>query len=96
MAHPHLQTAPNINYNSNEWREIVKALEEMTKEIDVANRSLSIDHETTQLNRAMQQAYQTIIGWGRAPVGGQQSPMYAVPPGQNYDPNAPHPDDDPV
>lgn len=88
----------NINYGSSEWRAICHALEEMTRELDVVNRNITLDHETTTLNRAMQAAYATIIGWGQEPAGQEQKPpVYAVHQG-GYDdfPLGSHPDDQPV
>lgn len=86
---------PNINYGSSEWREIAKALGQMILQLDVVNRDMGLSDLDTLRNRALQQAYQTIIGWGRDVSPQQTAPVYAVPPG-GYDPDQPHPDDEPV
>jgi hypothetical protein len=88
----------SINYTSNEWAAITRALTEMTEELDVMNRDMNLDHETTQKNRAMQAAYATIIGWGKPnKIVAQETPPYALHSlGDNYDPTKPHPDDDPI
>ena len=90
-----------INYRGSDWRAICNALHEQIKSIDVINRSMEIDWQATQNNRALQQAMQTIIDWDRVSEPAQQVPVYAIRqdefgPGAQYDPTRPHPDDEPV
>lgn len=85
-----------INYQSSEWRAIVKALGELQQQLDLANRDMNLDFQSTQNNRALQQAYQTIINWDNQPGPTVVSPAYAVPMGGGYGTDDPHPDDEPV
>jgi hypothetical protein len=91
-----IQPPKGINFNSSEWQATRKALEDHVKQLDVDNRDPMLDEKQTLRIRTYQNVLLQMCAWKHAPDQ-LQSPVYAVPPGGDY--NAPfgeHEDDEPV
>lgn len=97
-----LQRAINaIPFHTTEWERVELAIDRAILEIDVANRDITLTERQTLENRALQAALGLVKGWRRQATVSEQAaevPVYAVNAitGSDYDPGAPHPDDEPV